>query len=164
MCELIFMVNTESSQHPINRTRKTENTFIAHKFTDEDYNKKVNELQVILSSIEADLAQFVTSSLKMKMLQINIENISGAIKYYFNSRTSRPLSQMETNFRQSAAQIIQATRFLPGSEKAEKTKQRVCIKLDNLLKSIGEQNDYIKELEEERHKTMKERSFDQLLW
>ena len=158
------MVNTENPQHLVNRNRKTENTFVAHKFTDDEYHKKVNDLQVILGSIEADLAQFFTSTLKMKMLQMNIENISSAIKYYFNSRTSRPLSQMETNFRQSAAQIIQVTRFLPGSDKAEKTKQRVCNKLDNLLKSIGEQNDYIKELEEERHKTVKEKNFDQMLW
>ncbi|MHA1611883.1 MAG: hypothetical protein ACTSYU_07515 [Promethearchaeota archaeon] len=132
-----------------------EKTQIKHKYSSVEYKEKRSKLQNNLENIQSNLGTCLKSSLKVRILEINITNISNAIDYYYNSNTDRELANINKIYRDSAQQIVKLTRFINAGDQTDYILKNVYFHLEGIISDLLEQRNYINQLEQQRHEMNK---------
>jgi len=137
--------------------RKNEKNIIKveHKFTQEDYEEKRQKLNRKLEEIRIKLEECIKSSLKCKMVSINIQNIANAVNYYYDIHTSRELENINKRYHDSAQQIVKITRFVQAGDHTDDIQKHVFFHLSNVIQELQNQRAYIADLEKEYHNLMR---------
>jgi hypothetical protein len=131
--------------------RKREKTIIKHKFSLDEYKKMRKELMGELKEIEQNLSPFIESKLKEKMIKIHLQNLLNAVKHYFTPKAQRISVNINTKYKNGAAEIFKFTRYLDKKKDIEGAQQKIYKNLQDVIQKIDAQITYIKEIEEKRH-------------
>lgn len=137
--------------------RKKENNEIKveHKYSQEDYEEKRQELTRKLEEIQKKLENYIESPLKSKMVSINIQNISNAIEYYYNIHTAREMANINKIYNDSARQIVKITRFVQAGDLTDDVQKHIFFHLSNVIQELQNQRKYIADLERNYHNLMR---------
>ena len=131
--------------------KKNNKVEIKHKYSKEEYNQKRVDLHQNLKIIKNAIQPYLFNSLKERMINIHLEKLLDAIKYYFTSSAQRVSVNHNTKYKEGAKEIFKFTRFLPNDENIDTVQNAVYENLQIIIQSLKVQIEYIQEIEQIRH-------------
>ncbi len=134
-----------------------------NKRTAEEYQNVKKNVFKKIQNVD-DLLRPHFNSVKQRIIEMALENIRKAIKYYFNEKTLRTSRREAEIFLESSKELISIARFLPSSKEQTKTYDQVCAELNEIRSHFLNQYQYLQNLEKEIQNTKKADMEPQNIW